>query len=66
MSTPAKGVAEGQARNACYLGRKPRRLHDGMSESDASLMVYISVIASWLYPLQARRHVEHELGKHWA
>jgi hypothetical protein len=55
-----------KAEGACYLGRKPGRLRGGVSEIGAGLVVYISVMASWLYVFGRGADLEHKLGKNWA
>jgi hypothetical protein len=48
-----------------YLGRLPGRLRGGVSEIGAGLVVYISVMASWLYVFGRGADLENKLGKDW-
>jgi hypothetical protein len=48
-----------------YLGRKPGRLRGGVSEIGAGVVVYISVMASWLYVFGRGADLENALGRGW-
>jgi hypothetical protein len=50
---------------AHFFGRKPGRMGGGVSEIGAGLVVYISVMASWLYVFGRGADLEHRLGKDW-
>jgi hypothetical protein len=51
-------------RGGHYLCRPPPRLRGGVSEIGAGLVVYISVMASWLYVFGRGADLD-ELGKGW-
>jgi hypothetical protein len=48
-----------------YLGRPPGRLRGGVSEIGAGLVVYISVMASWLYVFGRGADLENKVGSYW-